>query len=112
MQPESRKLLEDMRLAAVSIQHFLRGKSLTDLKGEDLLRSAIYYKFAIIGEALSQLRHQDPQTAERISEQTRIIGFRNQIIHGYKVIEDEVTWNIIERKLPVLLRELEQVLNG
>ena len=64
----------------------------------------------MIGEALAQLRHQDEATAQQLSEYARIIGFRNQIIHGYKVIEAEVTWRIIEQKLPVLISELQEIL--
>jgi uncharacterized protein with HEPN domain len=76
-----------------------------------LLRSAIYFKFVIIGEALAQLAKQDPAAAGRISEVPRIIGFRNQIIHGYAKIDDEITWRIIETKVPILIEELEQLLS-
>jgi uncharacterized protein with HEPN domain len=59
---------------------------------------------------LSRLRQQDDATTQRITEHMRIIGFRNQIIHGYGLIDDEITWRIIEQKLPVLVLELEQLL--
>jgi uncharacterized protein with HEPN domain len=75
-----------------------------------LLRAGIYYEFVVVGEALSQLRELDEATAERISEHWRIVGFRNQIIHGYAKIDDEITWRIIRDKLPVLRRELEELL--
>jgi uncharacterized protein with HEPN domain len=64
----------------------------------------------IIGEAMSQLRDFDNTTALRISEYLRIIGFRNQIIHGYGKIDDEITWRIIHDKLPILRQELESLL--
>lgn len=101
MRPESRRLLEDVRDAAVAINAFVGGKSLTDLASDDVLRSAIYFKFLIIGEALSQLSKQDEATAAKIDEVARIIGFRNQIIHGYARIDDEITWRIIEQKVPI-----------
>ena len=68
MQPESRKLLADMREAADAIAAFTSRKSLADLANDALLRSGIYFQFVIIGEALSQLRTKDEETAERISE--------------------------------------------
>lgn len=46
----------------------------------------------------------------RISEAGRIIGFRNQVIHGYSKIDDEITWRIIEQKLSVLRTEVDQLL--
>jgi uncharacterized protein with HEPN domain len=100
----------DTRDAANSIAEFAGGKSLADFKSDKLLRAGIYYEFLIIGEALSQLRNLDSDLLERISEHWRIIGFRNQIIHGYAKIDDEITWQIVQGKLPVLRRELEELL--
>ena len=112
MRPEIRKLLTDMREAAEAILQFVSGKSLDDLAKDKLLRSGIYYQFMIIGEALAQLRQADPPTAERISESSRIIGFRNQVIHGYAKIDDEITWRIIQDKLPILICELDELLRS
>ncbi|HEY4330222.1 MAG TPA: HepT-like ribonuclease domain-containing protein [Phycisphaerae bacterium] len=110
MQPESKKLLFDMREAAELIESFITSKSLTDFMGDKLLRSGVYFQFTIVGEALTQLRDRDEPTAARISEYARIIGFRNQVIHGYGKIDDEITWRIIQDKLPIMKRELEQLL--
>lgn len=110
MQPESRKLLADMREATDAISAFAANKCLADLANDALLRSGIYFQFIIIGEALSQLRTSDESTVERISEHWRIIGFRNQIVHGYSKIDDEITWRIVQDKLPVLRAELERLL--
>ncbi|HVS69950.1 MAG TPA: HepT-like ribonuclease domain-containing protein [Phycisphaerae bacterium] len=110
MRPESLKYLADMRDAADLIDEFTVNKTLHDLRADKLLRAGIYHEFTIIGEALSQLRAVDPATAAQISEHHRIIGFRNQIIHGYAKIDDEITWRIIETKLPILRRELAQLL--
>jgi uncharacterized protein with HEPN domain len=66
----------------------------------------------IIGEAMSQLRQRDPTTAQQISEHMRIIAFRNQIIHGYGRIDDEITWRIIEQKVPTLINEIAAMLNS
>ncbi|HVT89874.1 MAG TPA: DUF86 domain-containing protein [Tepidisphaeraceae bacterium] len=96
--------------ASTSISEFVRGKSLDDLRQNDLLRAGIYYKFVVVGEAMSQLAHDDESTAERMTEYSRIIAFRNQIIHGYGKIDDEITWRIVEQKLPLLLSELRALL--
>lgn len=110
MPPEIRKLLVDMRDAAGALAEFSAGKELADFARDKLLRSAIYYQFVLIGEALAQLRSLDEPTAEKISEYWRIIGFRNQIIHGYAKIDDEITWRIVKDKLPILRREVEEAL--
>lgn len=99
-----------MREAARAIAAFAHGQSAADLERDDLLRSAVYYQFVIIGEALSKLRQRDQATAEALSEYKRIIGFRNQIIHGYAMLDHETTWRIVEAKIPTLLRELDELL--
>ena len=110
MQPETMKLLADTRDAAEAIAAFVAGKTLSDFASDNLLRSAIYYQFVIIGEALAQLRDTDENAIECISENWRIIGFRNQIIHGYARIDDEITWRIIQSKLPIFTREVKELL--
>ena len=110
MQPDSRKLLSDALHAADTIKAFTDGKSMLDLTTDELLRSGVYWQFAIIGEALSQLQKTDAATFQRISECRRIVGFRNQIVHGYSVIDDTVTWQIIQDKLPIVHRELGSLL--
>ena len=91
--------------AAESIQDFVQGKSDTDYQGSKLLHSAVQWNFAVIGEALAALNKVDPTTAARISESARIIAFRNQLIHGYRVINHQISWTVIQTKLPILVRE-------
>ena len=52
----------------------------------------------------------DAAIAGQLTDHIKIIGFRNQLLHGYGVINYRITWNIIETKLPVLLRELAAML--
>ena len=110
MRPEVNKFLADALDSALESERYSQGKTLADLDSGSMLRSAIYHPFVIIGEALTQMRRIDEATFERISEVHRIAGFRNQIIHGYQVIRNNVTWQIIQDKLPLLRRELEPLL--
>jgi uncharacterized protein with HEPN domain len=110
MQLETRKLLLDMLEAVASIEEFTKARVFADLARDKLLRSGINYQFVIIGEAISQLRRLDQSTFDGISESSRIVGFRNQIIHGYGFVNDNVTWQIIQDKLPTLKRELVDLL--
>jgi uncharacterized protein with HEPN domain len=110
MLPESRKRVSDMLRCVELIEQFVNGKSFAEFQADALLRAGVYYEFVIIGEALSSLRSAEESLVDRISEYKRIIGFRNQVIHGYQKIDDEITWRIIEQKIPVLRRELETLL--
>jgi uncharacterized protein with HEPN domain len=67
-------------------------------------------QFEIVGESLIQAIRNDPSLAELISNTSRIISFRNQLIHGCATIADEVTGGVLETNLPVLTREVEDLL--
>jgi len=110
MLPEVKKYLTDMADAANEITSFCAGRSESDFTSDKQLRSAVYFQFVIVGEALSQLRKLDESIFDQISEAPRIVAFRNQVIHGYQVIRDAVTWQIIQEKLPILLAELKELL--
>jgi len=110
MRPESAKLLTDILDSSTRIVEYTRGRSRDQYLAEGELRDAVHWNFAVIGEALSQLNKLDPVTAQQISEWHRIIGFRNQLIHGYGVIKNEITWDIIETKLPVLRADVSRLL--
>jgi uncharacterized protein with HEPN domain len=110
MRPEVLKLLTDVRDAVDAIETFTAGKERAELSTDRLLRSAVYFQFAVIGEALAQLRTIEPETAERITEHRRIIAFRNQVIHGYARIDDEITWRIVTDKVPVLRADIQSLL--
>lgn len=112
MRLESKKHLEDVRLAAELICDFTRGKSLDIYKTDALLRSGVERQFEIIGEALNRLDRSDSDTASRISNKRRIIGFRNILSHGYDVVEHSVVWDIIIQNIPPLLEEVETLLNS
>jgi len=55
------------------------------------VRQAVQWNFAVIGEALAHLHRIDAATAEQITGWRRIIGLRNQLIHGYGMIDHAVT---------------------
>jgi uncharacterized protein with HEPN domain len=92
MPPEVKKYLTDMTDAATQIGNFCAGRSESDFTGDKQLRSAVYYQFVIVGEALSQLRKLDETIFDHISEASRIIAFRNQVIHGYPAFPRRGQW--------------------
>jgi len=59
---------------------------------------------------LSRIKRIDEELIERISEYRRIIGFRNILIHGYDMIDEAVVWKAVEIHLPVLTKEVKEVL--
>lgn len=111
MRPErTSKTLEDIRDAASFVVEITEGKTLGDYSGHRLLRQAVERNFEIIGEAVGRLLRNDPETAGRLSEHERIVAFRNVLIHGYDLVDDDLVWDTIRTKLPVLLAEVERLL--
>ena len=96
--------------AAQAISQHVNGRSVDGYIQQRWLRDAVNWNFCVIGEALSQLMRIDQPTADGITDHWKIIGLRNQLIHGYGVINHRITWNIIETKLPILVLELEALL--
>lgn len=112
MRPEDRTpgTLEDIRDAASFVLEVTEGKTIEDYSRDRLLRQAIERNFEIIGEAMGRLSRDDPTTASRISERKRIIAFRNVLTHGYDLVDDELVWDTIKNKVPILLSEVERLI--
>ena len=110
MQLETRKLLEDVRRAAEKIMLFTAERTRDDFARDDLLRSAVERQFEIIGEALNRLLHSDDAILKRITDYRRIIAFRNVLIHGYDAVDDEIVWDAVTTKLPILRSEVDQLI--
>lgn len=107
---EVRKYLEDIQGASRLIHEFTLGRTLEEYGADVMRRSAVERQFEIVGEALSQMLRLAPELADRITSSARIIGFRNQLIHGYGKISNDLVWSVVEGYLPALRQEIEQLL--
>jgi uncharacterized protein with HEPN domain len=112
MPPDQAKYLRDILDAAGAIQQYAAGKTLDDYLQTRALRDAVNWNFCVMGEALAQLSKLDETTADQITDRPKIIGLRNQLIHGYGVINHRITWNIVETKLSILIREVTALLDA
>jgi uncharacterized protein with HEPN domain len=65
----------------------MAGKSFADYDGDAMLRAAI-------------------------SEHRAIVAFRNILIHGYAEVDDRLVWDVVETKLPTLIREIDALLGA
>ena len=110
MNNRTRKLLFDVQDSARSIRDWCRNRTFAEYEADRQFRRAVEREFEIIGEALNQLSHEDADAAERILQLPRIVGFRNRIIHSYDTIDDATVWGVIEGHLPMLLTEVEALL--
>lgn len=77
-----------------------------------MFRAAVEREFTIIGEAMARLASADSATASRISGHRRIIAFRNVLVHGYTVVDNQIVWDVLQSDLPTLVTEVEALLAG
>jgi uncharacterized protein with HEPN domain len=112
MRPEdrARKALADIRDSAAFILAVTEGKSPGEYSRDRLLRQAVERNLEIIGEAVGRLSRYHPSAAGRIHERARIIAFRNVLIHGYDLVDDELVWDTARNKLPMLLSQIDELL--
>ena len=110
MPRKTQKYLEDILEACTDINDFIAGKSEDDYLHDKMLRAAVERKLAVIGEALSQAIRLDETLAEYITEAPKIIGFRNRLIHGYGTIANDIVWQVLLNDLPVLNRNVTELL--
>lgn len=110
MHQEARKYLFDIHDACRRLVRFTTGKTFEQYERDELLQAGVERQFEIIGEAMSKLVRHDPKADLKITDQRAIIAFRNQVIHGYDVVDNRVVWGIVETKLPILCREVAALL--
>ena len=112
MGPEERvlKALEDVQDCASFVVAATEDRDLDDYRGDRLFRQAIERNLEIIGEAIGRIARLDPETASRISEHRQIVAFRNRLIHGYDLLDDELVWSTAKTEVPMLLLEVESLL--
>ena len=60
----------------------------------------------LLGEACVRLRDRVPEVFAQIPSAWQIVGFRNRLIHGYDHVDEAIVWDVINRKIPELLRYL------
>jgi uncharacterized protein with HEPN domain len=108
---EYRLLLSDLLQAAEDIHNFTQGKSREDFVADEKTKSAVLYKFAVMGEATKrlpdQVREQYPDIPWR-----SIAGLRDKVIHGYIGVDYELLWETIDKKIPAVISGLRKILNG
>ena len=105
------KLIYDIAACINRIEEYVKGMTQDEFMIDMRTKQAVERNFEIIGEAVNRIKNIDEMIVTMIRDHQKIIGFRNQIIHGYDMIADPITWDIIVNKLPMLKQDLEKISN-
>jgi len=91
------------------VQGYTSGMSLPALRKDIKTVEAATRTLEIMGEAVSQL---DEKVKKRYPEVPwqRIKDFRNVVVHQYWQVDVEILWTIVKEKLPLLRKQIQQVL--
>ena len=108
MTDKARKYLFEILESAESIEKYIENIDFFQYQKNKMVRRAVEREFEIIGEATNALLKNNKDI--KITSAERIIGMRNRVIHGYDKIDDEIIWGTIKRHLPVLKKEVKELL--
>ena len=111
MDEKQLKYLYDIKIAIDEIDSYFENepRNFENYIQNSLLKRAIERNLEIIGEAINRILKEDPSFP--IENAKRIIGLRNQIIHGYDSISDENIWGIVTLYLPKLKSEIHSLIS-
>jgi uncharacterized protein with HEPN domain len=110
MDNEIKTWLYDILNAIVEIESFFIDvpKDFQSYQSDIRTKRAVERNMEIIGEAMNRVLKRDETLS--ISNSRKIVDVRNVIIHGYDKVADEIIWGIVFRHLPILKKEIENLL--
>ena len=101
--------LKDIEQAIAEIYSFLpEERNFFEFQKDLKTRKAVERNLEIIGEAMNRILKTDPNYP--IEASRKIVSTRNRITHGYDCISDDVIWLIIVRYLPILEKQIKELL--
>ena len=105
---DDRERLLDIREAIERINKYaVRGKKA--FEEDELVQNWIIHHLQIIGEAANQLS-KNYQERNPDTPWSKIIGMRNILVHNYFDIDTAIVWTVVERDLPILKRNIDNML--
>ena len=110
MKLEARKRLRDIADACAAISRFAAEKKFSDYEADEMFRAAVERKLTIIGEAFGQLEAAEPSVANTFPELRKIVGMRNRSVHGYDQVDEELVWDVVQNRVPLLKTQVEALL--
>ncbi len=104
-------LFEDLLSSVDKIELYIEGLSEKDFFSNQLIIDAVVRNIEIIGEISKQI---PLGVKEKILEipWKALSGIRNRIVHEYFNVDVSIIWQIIEKDLPELKRNLKKQLDN
>jgi uncharacterized protein with HEPN domain len=106
---DPRLFMTDVLDAIEKIERYTAGLTFDQFEANEMVLDAVVRNLEIIGEAtryiLATLRERYTQV-----EWSRVVGFRNIVIHAYFAVDVEIVWTIATQRLAELKAVLTEML--
>lgn len=105
---DDREKLLDIQEAIERIEKYAaRGREA--FEQDELIQTWVLHHLQIIGEAVRALSPELTQKPSGVAW-SKIVGMRNILVHNYFSIDAAIVWAVIENDLPVLKRQITELL--
>ena len=109
MNERDQTYLEDMLLYGRDAISFLGDTDEAALAGDKKTRYALVRAVEIVGEAASKVSA-DGRAEQPGIDWRRIVGMRNNLVHGYRGIDLSLLVEVVRNRLPPLVEHLQSLL--
>lgn len=109
MSPSGVEYLRHILDEAEFISKSISGRTREAFLADEVLKRAVVRSLEIIGEAAKHV----PDSARSRSpgiEWRAMAGIRDRLIHDYFGVDYELVWDVVENKIPVLRRDIQEIL--
>jgi len=104
----SELLIADILESIEKIESYTLNISFENFKNDSKTVDAVVRNLEIIGEASNRLPEDFKEKYSRI-EWIKIIGLRHRIVHEYFGVDVDIIWNIIQKELIDLKKDIKSV---
>jgi uncharacterized protein with HEPN domain len=102
--------LDDIAQSSQKILRYIGGISYEQFLRDDKTYDAVIRNLEVIGEAVKNIP-EEIRTRYPEIEWRKMAGLRDIVAHEYFGVSDEIVWDVIQNKIPVLLEQVNQILN-
>lgn len=103
-----RERLLDIQEAVENVRKYaVRGKDV--FRNDELVQTWILHHLQILGEAAARISDEFQEQHPDVPWY-KIIGMRNILVHDYFHIDINAVWSVVENDIPVLEKQIKQLL--
>ncbi|MBI3292759.1 MAG: DUF86 domain-containing protein [Elusimicrobia bacterium] len=100
--------IKDMSQACNKVLRYTRGLSREQFFADERTYDAVLRNLEIIGEAAKNISEEIKKKSLSV-EWRKIGGFRDIVVHEYFGIDQNILWDIVTTKVPLLQKRLKEI---